>query len=416
MLTRREFLERVAAAVVAGPALRYAATAAFPPPTRQAASMWIYLWDLVDEGYDVVMPRLREHGLTSISLATAYHAGKFLAPHNPRRKVVFLEDGTVMFRPTASLYGRIAPVAHSLVSSGHDLREARRQADQHGMQLRSWVVCCHNTALGMAHPDLVTRTAFDDPLYHNLCPSNGDVRRYLGSLVADIAAHGVDLIELEALQFQGYTHGFHHEREGMALTAATRFLLGLCFCAACRRSAKESGFDIHPALNFTTATLEEFFRDPDSTNARYPTIDKLPADILEPFQRWRTGVVQSLLEELKSSAGTVPLRQMMSIDSAAWKLNGVDPATSARTTGGILALGYVKDGVALDAPLTALRSLLGKNALTLGFQVGLPESGGQAEFLDRMRVARAQGITSFNFYNYGFIPLQNLTWITQALS
>jgi hypothetical protein len=416
MLTRREFLERVATAAVAGPAMFHAATAAIPPPTRHTASMWIYLWDLVDEGYDVVLPRLREHALTSISLATAYHTGKFLAPHNPRRKVVFLEDGTVMFRPNASLYGRISPMTHSLVSSGHDLREARRQADRYGMQLRSWVVCCHNTALGTAHPDLVTRTAFDDPLYHNLCPSNGDVRRYLRSLVTDVAAHGVDLIELEALQFQGYTHGFHHEREGVALTPATRFLLGLCFCAACRRGAKESGFDIQPVLNFTAATLEEFFRDPDTINNKYPTIDQLPADILEPFLRWRSGVITSLLEELKSGAGTVELRQMMSIDSSAWKLTSVDPAASARTTGGILALGYVRDGVALDAPLTTLRSLLGGKALTLGFQVGLPESGGQAEFLDRMRVARAQGITSFNFYNYGFIPLKNLAWITQALS
>jgi len=46
----------------------------------------------------------------------------------------------------------------------------------------------------------------------------------------------------------------------------------------------------------------------------------------------------------------------------------------------------------------------------------LPESGGKAEFLDRMKTARAMGITSFNFYNYGFIPLKNLEWIAESLA
>jgi hypothetical protein len=32
-----------------------------------------------------------------------------------------------------------------------------------------------------------------------------------------------------------------------------------------------------------------------------------------------------------------------------------------------------------------------------------------------MKTAREMGITSFNFYNYGFIPLINLEWIAEAL-
>ncbi len=416
MLTRRHFLEQVATAALAGPGLLHGILNAAASPPRLSASMWIYLWDLVDEGYDVVMPRLREHGLTSISLATAYHAGKFLAPHNPLHKVVFLEDGTVMFKPNPSLYGRVSPLVNSLVASGHDLQEARREADRHGLQLRSWVVCCHNTPLGQAHPEMVARTAFGDPLYHNLCPSNSDVRQYLRSLVKDIAARGVDRIELEALQFQGYSHGFHHEREGIALTPATRFLLGLCFCASCQQRAREANLDLSPLRQFTRTALEACFQDPDANNEKYPTVEALPADLVEPFLQWRVGVIRSLLEELVSGAGNVHVRQMMSVDPAAWKLTSVDPAASARATGGILALGYVKDGKALADPLSGLTSLLPGSDITLGFQVGLPESGGKAEFLDRMRVARERGITSFNFYNYGFIPLKNLAWIAEALS
>lgn len=416
MVTRRHFLQHAATTALAGPALLHSIVNAATSPARLTASMWIYLWDLVDEGYDAVLPRLRDHGLTSLSLATAYHAGKFLAPHNPRRKVVFLEDGTVMFTPNTSLYGRVTPLVNSLAASGHDLHEARREADRHHLQLRSWVVCCHNTPLGMAHPELVTRTAFGDPLYHNLCPSNSDVRHYIRSLVKDIAARGVDRIELEALQFQGYSHGFHHEREGIALTPASRFLLGLCFCASCEQRAREAHLDLSPLRQFTQTALGEFFQDPENSNEKYPTVESLPTSLVEPFLQWRVEVVRSLLEELVSSAGNVPLRQMMSVDPAAWQLTGVNPVVSARTTGGILALGYVKDGNALTQPLSALTSRLPGADLTLGFQVGLPESGGKTEFLDRMRVAREFGVTGFNFYNYGFIPLKRLAWIAEALS
>jgi len=53
--------------------------------------------------------------------------------------------------------------------------------------------------------------------------------------------------------------------------------------------------------------------------------------------------------------------------------------------------------------------------LTVGLQVGLPESGGKTEFLDRVRSVRDLGIRSFNFYNYGFVPLENLAWIRESL-
>jgi hypothetical protein len=47
--------------------------------------------------------------------------------------------------------------------------------------------------------------------------------------------------------------------------------------------------------------------------------------------------------------------------------------------------------------------------------VGLPESGGRKEFADKMSVAKELGVNSFNFYNYGLIPLQNLTWIKESV-
>lgn len=402
-------------AVMAGRASRILQVLGPNGGVQISGSMWIYLWDMVDEGYDVVLQRLKDNGVTGISLATAYHAGRFLEPHNPKRKVVFLEDGTVYFKPNAAVYKKIKPRVNSLVSSGHHLARAKKSADKFGLTTRAWVVCCHNTPLGMAHPEIACEDAFGDKLFHNLCPSNADVRQYLRSLVKDIAAHGVDAIELEALQFQGFAHGYHHEREGIELNIASKFLLGLCFCPSCIERARSAHVDLVSVRLFTKQLLEAWFSDPSVTASKYPSIERLPNELYGPMLEWRKSVIASLLQELVDNARSTRLRQLVSLDPLARMIVSVDPVSSSKITGGVLALGYVKDGASLREPLGALQSAIGSGKITVGFQVGLPESGGRGEFLGKMSVARTLKIDSFNFYNYGFIPIQNLTWIKDGL-
>ena len=380
--------------------------------------MWTYLWDIVDEGYENVLGRLKDNKLTSVSLATAYHAGKFLAPHNPKEKVVFLEDGTVYFQPTSSLYHRIQPRVNSLVNRGEGLEKLRSLAEHRGLETRAWVVCCHNTPLGMQYPDIACRDVFGDAIYHNLCPSNPDVRSYLGSLVKDIASKGVTVIELEAMQFQGYTHGFHHEREGIPLAPVIRYLLGLCFCPSCVHRAAEVHYSLNDVEQFARKTLETYFANPRPEEESLLSIERLPDDLFAPFHAWRKSVVTSLAQELVVSVeGTsARLRPLVSLDATARTMVAMDPASVASITGRILVPGYVKDGEALRKPLQTLQTEAGKHPITVGFQVGLPGSGGEPEFLSRMDTAWSMGIRNFNYYNYGLIPLRNLGWIKESLA
>jgi hypothetical protein len=303
------------------------------------------------------------------------------------------------------------------VNDGHGLREAKEHADKFGMQTRSWVVCCHNTALGTRNPEIACETAFGDKLFHNLCPSNNDVRVYLGALLRDIASHGVEAIELEALQFQGYTHGYHHEREGIPLNSGMKFLLGLCFCPSCAQRAHDARIDFAAVQKFTRDTLETHFANPTKFGEQYSDIEKLPQPIFGPFFEWRTSVITSLVTEVAEATKSfrVRLRPMISLDPSAQKMAGIDVGRIAGITGGVLTLGYVKDGAALRSPLSLLQSQIPDKALTVGFQLGLPESGGKVEFLDRMKVARELGISSYNFYNYGLVPQENLRWIKESL-
>ena len=64
----------------------------------QRVSVWAYPWDLHDIGLDTALDRISQAGGNCVSLATSYHAGRFLQPGNPRRKVYFPQDGTVYYR------------------------------------------------------------------------------------------------------------------------------------------------------------------------------------------------------------------------------------------------------------------------------------------------------------------------------
>ena len=87
------------------------------------------------------------------------------------------------------------------------------------------------------------------------------------------------------------------------------------------------------------------------------------------------------------------------------------PARAGNAAGGIILLAYVRQGDEIRPELERLQSALPGCDLRVGMHLGMPETGGKREFLSRMETCRAAGITSFNFYNYGFVPLAHLGWI-----
>ena len=140
-------------------------------------SMWTYPWDLEDLGLDAAIAELSgEARLNTISLATAYHAGRFLQARSPVRRAYFPEDGTIYFKPTPRRWEglKIAPKVASIVERRDILGELVARRDAGGMRVSCWTVCLHNTRIGMLHPEVVTRNAFGDANSYNLCPSHPD--------------------------------------------------------------------------------------------------------------------------------------------------------------------------------------------------------------------------------------------------
>ena len=203
-------------------------------------AIYAYAWDIAEVGAAAFADEVRGLGLDTVSLAGAYHAGKFLRPKGKAGKVYFPEDGTAYFRFDPKRYGRIKPVANSL-NTDHDLF---RTLAETGITVNAWMVLMHNTRLGTAHPDCCVQNAFGDRTVYSLCPSHPDTREYAVALCKDISDnYPVTGLSLETPGFLPYVHGFHHE---FALVKQNRWvenLLGICFCEHCVKGATAAGID-----------------------------------------------------------------------------------------------------------------------------------------------------------------------------
>src|SRR5919199_4823383 len=104
-------------------------------------SMLAFATDLYDEGLDTVLRNVQERaGVGGLTMAVAYHDARDLFPHNPTRKVRYLEGGTVFFRPDESRYEglRLRPRVSGLARRGDPLGDLREAADERGMGVNAW--------------------------------------------------------------------------------------------------------------------------------------------------------------------------------------------------------------------------------------------------------------------------------------
>ena len=386
-------------------------------------SVWCYPWDLHDIGPQTAAARLADAGVDTVSLATSYHAGRFLQPGNPRRRIYFPQDGTVYYRPDPALWAEheIRPLMADIVAAEGDMLARLVAArDAGGMAVSCWTVCLHNTRLGMQHPGHVMRTAHGDPHFYALCPSSPAARAYVVTMVAEITSrYRPDRVELESPDFMGFAHGYHHEKDGLGLLPEDEFLLGLCFCDHCRARAMAAGVDADAARQTVVDLLDDAFAR--ALPAR--RFDGFPAEGIAAFSSlpdlhayiaWRSEPVTSLVAEIRAAAD--PASRILLIDAEGSWQGGVDVAAASRACDGVLLCAYTTPVERIAPLLDRYRALIGPDrSLIAGFQVFHPEVADAADLAARAAAAggRADGL---NFYNLGLIPQARLDWIAGAIT
>ncbi|MDB5522462.1 MAG: hypothetical protein JWM58_225 [Rhizobium sp.] len=387
-------------------------------------SMWTYPWDIQDQGLERVLSDVTgKSGLNTVSLATSYHAGHFLQPRSPHRKSYFPEDGTVYYRPDPDLWAgkSITPqMARNVTERGDMLEQLIRARDDGGPKVSCWTVCLHNTRLGMMHPDHVTRNAFGDPNHYNLCPSSPAARDYVITMVRDITSrYKPDMVELESPNFMGFVHGYHHEKDGVGLTAEDDFLFSLCFCDHCRLGARQAGVNIDGAQakvrEFLAAMCEREI--PERQFADFPArgIDAFRdhPELFE-FLAWRSEPVTSLIRDIRDQADAAS--KVVLIDLKDGFMGGVDLKAAGKVCDGAIVCGYDMNANGVAELMKDARAALGPDKyLGTGFRVFYPEMANAEALAVRASAAAVAGADGINFYNYGLIPEKRLDWVRKAI-
>ena len=383
-------------------------------------AMWTYPWDVLDLGLEAVSRDLRERaGLNGINIAAAYHAGRFFQPRSLRRKTFLPEDGTVYFQPDPKLWAgrRITPKVAGIVAEADVPRALTAARERSGLSVACWTVCLHNMRLGLLHPDASTRNAFGEPSLFNLCPSHPDVRAYATTLVRDLSTGTrPDIVQLETPGFMPYAHGYHHEKDGVGLTAEDDFLLSLCFCESCTAAAGKAGIDVEAARKTVRGWIAEASeraipapRWPDFA-AQGPAVFAAHPEV-EAYVRRRFEPVTSLLADMRDAAH--PDVRIDVIDDG-WRA-GCDLAAVQRVSDGVVFCAYDRTPAAIETEATALRAVLDPRVkLGVGMRLFHPEMQSAADVVDRAQSAIRAGAMELDYYNYGLIPAARLDWVRAA--
>lgn len=377
-------------------------------------NMWTYLWDLVDEGIEETLDRLKgEAGVTGISLAVTYHSIEQLRPHPGVTPRTFRSSGGAQFQSKPELYAatRIRPVVAPWLKKSNPLAAVSEACEKRGLKLRAWTVCCHGSAAVAKYPAFAMKDVFGDPSATWMCPINPDVREYLRALVEDLTTHYLfDTIELERPSFPEKLHSHAHHKMGVALGPVGEFLYNLCFCESCRQTAKRDGLDVEAAAGIASAGLNTILTDGTLKSAT-PEEHLSAHSELASFVDWRCGQVASLAAMLREVS---PVRTVVHRVG-----NRHMTATDWRDVGAAC------DGLLAPCSYSgeeAMQKLVGEvctdagnlSGVELSFNACTPQCPSAEAFVSAIAGAAKLGVRSVDVYNYGLLPIERMEWIRRA--
>ena len=387
----------------------------------KSATLYIYPWDFADEGLDEVINFVRNLGITRLDLTSSYHAGFFLRPYNPCRKVYMLEDGVVYFHPTQSRYadGPIKPAVASMCAETDWFGVICERAQSVGMEVSAWTVCLHNTRIGLLHPEATIQNVFGDSHPHALSPGHPAAKAYVRAMVADLAEkYPLHSIRLEAPDYRKRSHGVlpmihghHHERDGVHLRPIEAALMDLSFNPADVVAAQEKGVDVEAVRRAVRAHIKCYF-------AAAPSV---PPDLPETLEQFRTEVPElvDLEAYYRSTEEQFLIELRPEAESRGVKLEGVGQSSSLDV---IMAgaWGKTPEGVA-EITRGAKSSLKPGQELLVTIRLGFngPDMGtpilDEQQMCEVTRAVADNGADGIVYYNYSESPRRLVEWIKPAL-
>ncbi|WP_051329339.1 alpha-amylase family protein [Geminicoccus roseus] len=375
---------------------------------RAYRSIYAYAWDLADEGPGSFGERIQATGAGAVSLAAAYHAGKFLRPHGRSGKVYFPEDGTIYFRHDPAAYQRVQPLPNPLLAEHDPFADLAGHLPE--MERYGWVVCFHNTPLGRLHPDLVARNCYGDPYWYSLNPAHPEAREYVVALCRDLTrTYDLAGLRLETPGWLPFDHGYHHEFALVRMDAWTKLLLGLDFSEATVTAAAVDGIDVLHVQKRVRDALDVFL-SAEVAISEAQAADWIASDLIaDPdfaaFLRWRCKLVAEVVREIRDvvpAAAEVRVIPSVQRPSARGWIEGSDLKLLAAACDGLELCAYERSAADVLADIHQVRRQVGPDAsLSAIMRPSFPDLADGADTVAAARILAGHGVDGLAFYNDG---------------
>jgi hypothetical protein len=365
-------------------------------------SAWAYPWDVLED--PSWADTARSAGLGSLSVATAYHSVRALAPRLADRRVVQVSVSGTYFSPDEARYGAIQPNLAEWSGPADALEQCLARASEEQVAFSAWLVVCHSSGIGRRYPAHTMRNAFGDRYDYALCPSSPDVREYAAALAADVTARGVSSLHLEACGPIGYEHGSHHEKSRDDLGETAKLLLSLCFCDWCIGIlADEHGLDVADLQCRVRAAADHEVAYPRPGGAAVGLRDVLGENVCDAILAVRTSGTLDLVAGVRGAVGD---------DVRISMIGNAEPVGG----GGVLAAGHPDLARSIDALIVplygvdetadiqgALRSASTATGVCVeaGIAITAPDAVPSARLENRIQTAAEAGVDAFHHYHFG---------------
>lgn len=395
-------------------------------------AVWVYPWTLQRTGVREALEKLSRIGVSRLNLAAHYHSICTVEPRDGIRYDRY--PGGCFFEPAisestdcdASIASdrsearSIEPHINEVPGMEDPLGEICRQAPAFDVEIAAWTVCFHNTHLASRYPEYRPVDAFGNELTHGLCPSNRPVREYFRRIVRRLADYEIDRIDLESIGFPTALHGhgeeFGHLNNFSVHSDAGEFLLSLCFCQACRRTAKEQDVPIESAREVVRDVLESVVtpgpkavresKEPSDLVESYPSIGSL----LEVRQQ----TIEEFIAGLAAVSSPVPLHYYVADGLGREPRDGFVAGVDLEAIGphleSVTALYYTDDERTLEDRAEAIRGLSGV-PVDIGVTMDPSVSGSQTEWESYSEFVLEQDPNAISVYNYSLMTDEHVTWL-----
>jgi hypothetical protein len=381
-----------------------------------SAHMWCYPWDLLDEGIDRALDQMQEVGVSGICVATLYHSIEHFRMHSipADRPRSYLHQAAAYFQPEHSRYvnTRLRPIVADWLKSRNPLVEIGQACAQRGLGLRSWTVCCHNSAMVQKRPETAIKNAFGDINPTWMCPLNPDVAEYLRAVVEDLSSHyPFEAIELESPAFNAGRHYHTHTKMGLPPGRVEQFLLSLCLCESCRQGALAADVDVEMVTRSVAVELGKWWANAKPSGESVGDLLNRNAP-LRGFVKWRTEQMSALIRRIHSTCkGELVVYAEPDVYGSA-----LDIAHVSKDIDQAVGTCYTPETEAIDRTVRWLSGAMGgKERVSIGLMTYPPASADAPVLVRHVHHVMDLGVPSVHLYHHGIMPEVCLTWTKQAL-